>query len=389
MSRPLTILFVLSLTACAAAQEADQCAVVATLLWPGHDLSKAQVRVYRDKERKDLVAAFPTTDAGGKVAIIVPAGTYHLMVEADNGDDKFGPGDGLGFHGVTDPNAEQPQPLEVKEKAWAVVIPISLMVGDDGKLGPTGVTQPEPPPPPKTFRIAGRLVDRNPRGLLFVYAVPKAGQCQAVKVAADSTFALTVAATEVYLFAVQDVNDSLRADAGDLMAVHGYEPGQGREFPLVKLEEDLIGLQLKASWLICTDGLLRSTIGEGEGPTVAPETFPAVAFGRLLPPTLDPVTATVRAAADAKFQNLTASVRSTDGKYALCVQQGTYFLSFFRDIDNSGQASARDDLGFQGVTDLAKDPGPQPLVLVPGDMREVDLRVSARLNDALQPVPAQ
>jgi uncharacterized protein (DUF2141 family) len=222
----------------APAQQPDQCVVIVSLYWPGHDLTHSQVRVFRDAQHQDLVGAFPATDAEGKVLMAVAPGMYYLtaVVDTDN-DGKLSAGDGLGFYGVLDPKQERPAPVEIKEKAFAIWIPISLVMGADGKLTPTGVTKPAPPPPPKSVTLSGQVTGLQATGLTVVYAVPKSGQgaCYAALPAPEKgDFALQVAAGEYYLFAVQDVNETEKVEAGDLMAVFGYTPGQGRNFPTAR-----------------------------------------------------------------------------------------------------------------------------------------------------------
>ena len=48
---------------------AANCVVVVALHWPDHDLGHAQVRVFRDAARRDLVEAFPSMDAEGRVIV--------------------------------------------------------------------------------------------------------------------------------------------------------------------------------------------------------------------------------------------------------------------------------------------------------------------------------
>ncbi|MEN6643585.1 MAG: hypothetical protein ABFE08_14195 [Armatimonadia bacterium] len=399
--RHLLIISALALAAAACAQQPGDSVVVATVYWPNHDLSAVQVRVFRDKERRDLVGAFPAVDKSGRVVMTFPPGTYYLTAIVDsNNDGKLGPDDGLGFYGVLDPNWDQPQPLEVKAQALQIDLPIVLMMTGEGRLAPTGVKLPGPPAPPtapeppKYITISGTLAGRADKGPAFVYLVPKQGACHVAAPDAEGRFALVCPAGEYYFFAMQDTDENERAANGDLMAVYGYDPAQGTAYPSVQLAADMPNVALALQWRIDPTGLLKAVEGEATGPQTAPDTFPAVVHGTIqwpagatVPETLPPVI--IRASSDARFTNTVASITTRGGAFALCLPQGLYFLSFYTDTDGDGKAGAGDYMGFFGVNDLRKSRGPQPLLLGPGELRPIELFVTLRLDDKAQPAPLE
>lgn len=378
----------------AAAQQGDQCVAVVSTYWPGHDLSTVQVRVFRDPQRQDLVGAFPAAGPAGKVVLAVPSGTYYLTVVADlDGNGQLGAGDGLGFYGVTDPAAEQPQPVAITEKAVALWIPICLTMGADGKLSPTGVTKPETAAPAPPVEVSGQVSGVAAAGQVVVYAVPgsREGECYAALPAAPGyTFALQLPAGDYYLFAAQDVNDTERLDPGDLVAVHGYSAAQGTTFPTVALREAPGALTLALQWRLSDGGLLKSLDGTAGGPQMAPETVPAVVYGAITGSGGEtPPRAALRVCLDAGFRQDAALVTAAAGRFVVALPAGTYFLSAMADQDADGKASAGDLLGFYGVSTLRRGHGPQPLLVGGGELRPLPLLLCARLGADLRPEPIQ
>jgi len=374
------------------AQGQDECVVVVSLHWPDHDLAAAQVRVFRDAQRHDLVAAFPATDAGGKVILALAPGTYYLTALADlNKNDKLDAGDGLGFYGVLDPNTDQPQPLEVKAKLSALRLPISLVMQADGKLAPTGVKLPAlEPPPVKVCRLSGTLSGGSGK-LQIVYLVPKgpSGPSYAALPGADGSFSLTFAAGEYYVFAAEDTNGTEGLDPGDLFAVHGYRTELGRDFPTVQLGQDVADLKLALQWRIGDTGLLKSLDGATEGPQVALDTLPAIVMGSIsdMPAGSKAI---VSACTDARFIGIVNTASTGDGHFMLSLGAGVYYLSAMSIQHPDGETRTAGDLvGFYGVSDLRQAHGPQPVALRPGEIRSVSIGLTAKLDEQLHPVPIE
>jgi hypothetical protein len=390
--------FWLIVLACAlplAAQEGelDACVVMVTVVWPDHDLSTAQVRVFRDERRQDLVEAFPAMDDSGRIVVAVPPGTYYVTALVDlNKNDKLDAGDGLGFHGVVDPSADRPQPLEVKDKLSSLRLVIALQMQADGKLAPTGVTLPPPEAAtPITWCQVSGTVSGGTGKRQVVLLVPKSPRrpCHVSLPDAAGSFGLTVAAGEYYVFALEDTTENEGAGPGDLFAVHGYMAEMAREFPVVKIEQDLAEVKLDLQWRVSETGLLKSLDGTTEGPQVALETLPAVLLGTVanMPP--GPVVV-VSASADARFRGQAGSASTTDGRFVMALAQGVYYLNATSVQDPEGRTRRPGDLlGFHGVSDLRKAHGPQPVALRSGEIRAVEMALIAKLDEQLRPTPIE
>lgn len=374
-----------------------QCVVVVGLYWPDHDLGRAQVRVFRDKTRRDLVEAFPSTGAEGRVVVALAPGTYYLTAIVDlNNDGQLNAGDGLGFYGVEDPNTQQPEPLEVKEGAPPAVVrmAISLTMLAEGKLAPTSVKLPplEAPPVVKNCRVAGVVTGGSGR-LRVCYMVAADGSfSRAALPGADGSFSVVVPAGKYYVFAAEDANETEGLDPGDLFAVHGYRPEQGAEFPTTEIADDVADLALALQWRVSGTGLLRSLDDTATGPQVALETLPAVLIGSVanVPAGSGVV---VNACADARFAGLVDTAATAGGHFALALGAGAYYLSAVSvrgaeaAAPSPGSRSEGDRIGFYGVSNLRLAHGPQPVALRPGEIRTVSIALTAQLDKDLRPVP--
>ena len=393
MSRYVFCCIILACALPLAAQEPNpnDCLIMVGLVWPDHDLSTAQVRVFRDARRQDLVEAFPAVDATGKVLLTLAPGTYYLTALVDlNNNGKLDAGDGLGFHGVMDPNTDQPQPLEVKAKLSALRIPISLVMREDGKLAPTSVklAAPETPPPVKECRVAGTVSGGSPGKAQVVLLVAKSprGPSYAALPAAEGGFSVTVLAGEYYIFAAEDTNGTEGLGPGDLFAVHGYGAEMGHDFPTVKVEQDTADIPLTLQWRVSDTGLLKSLDDTVEGPQVALQTLPAVLIGSIanVP---EGSKAIVSACTDSRFGGEVDTASTSDGRFVLSLGAGVYFLNVMSVRNPDGVTRAAGDLvGFYGVSDLRLAHGPQPVALRPGELRVVEIRLVARLDEQMRPV---
>ncbi|NPV47504.1 MAG: hypothetical protein HPY69_11125 [Armatimonadetes bacterium] len=372
--------------------------VVARVHWPGQDLTNAQVRVFRDPQRQELVGSFPALDTSGRCVLPLEQGEYYLMAVVDvDGDQALSPGDGMGFYGVVDPTTSQPQPCRITADTSEVLIVISLMMDTERKLSLTGVTEPSPPPPRRALNMAGTVAGAAEQGLICVYFVPtEGGRCfAAAAMLPAGEFRATILDGEYYLFAAQDVSGDEVIGEGDLVAVPGYKAAQGEAFPATELAEDQSELRLDLTWRVGPDGLLQAREGQATGPRVALDTLPAVVLGEVLNmPSADgegaeapgPTTPGIaRAFQDATLRKEVGFSRFAGPRFALCVPTGTYFVTVTADHDADARPTPGDQLGFYGVTDLAKSHGPQPLMLRPAELRPVQIPLVATLNAELKP----
>lgn len=378
----------------AGAQQAEDCLLVVGVHWPGQNLAKTQIRVFRDPQQKELVAAVPAPDASGKIAVWLPAGTYYLtaIVDADN-NGKLSAGDGLGFYGVQEPATQQPQPLELREPLKAIFVPIVLTMTPEGKLAPTGVRLPETAAqtetPTKPCHIAGTIKGGAGK-LCVVYLVPSRGRFSyATLPDVEGRFSLIVPAGEYYLFAVEDVNETEGIDAGDLWAIYGYQAEQGRLFPKTLLTQDLLQLELALDWRMSETGLLKSLEDTRTGPQIEAQTLPAVLICHIdkLPASCQGY---LHISPTADFSEIILKVAAQNGICAVALAAGIYYLSVWGFFAGQGAEPAAGDLvGFYGVSDIRKAHGPQPLALRPGEIRQISIPLIARLDEQLKPQPAE
>jgi hypothetical protein len=166
----------------------------------------------------------------------------------------------------------------------------------------------------------------------------------------------------------------------------------------VDLPADRNDLALELLWKIGPEGLLQAREGGAAGPRMDLATLPGVLRGTVSdwPPNPDeskePVRGLARAFRDAALREEVARSRLRGPEFALCVPAGVCFASVSADCDGNDRLTAGDLLGFYGVTDLLSSHGPQPVMLRAGEIRAVDLALTAQLNAELKPealTPAQ
>lgn len=399
--RSLCSVFIIVLCACSCGwseEGAEPLLVVARVHWPGQDLTNAQVRVFRDAQRQELVGSFPALDTSGRCVLPLAEGEYYLMAVVDvDGDQALSPGDGMGFYGVVDPSTSQPQPCRIQADTTEVLIAVSLVVNAERKLSLTGVTPPPPPTPRRALNMAGEVTGAAEQGLTCVYFVPTAGgRCFAAVVTLPTgEFRATILDGSYYLFAAQDVSGDEVIGEGDLVAVPGYKAEQGEAFPAVELADDQSELHLELAWVVGPGGLLQARDGNASGPRLALATLPAVVWGEIPNmPSADEEGAEApahsnsglaRAFADVTLRTEVGFARFAGPRFALCVPTGTYFVTVMADRDADARPTPGDQLGFYGVTDLTKSHGPQPLMLRPAELRPVQIPLVATLNADLKP----
>jgi len=379
----------------AVAQPAEDCLLVVGVHWPGHNLAQTQIRVFRDPQQKELVAAVPAPDASGKIAVWLPAGTYYLtaIVDADN-NSKLSAGDGLGFYGVQEPATQQPQPLELREPLKAVLVPIVLIMTPEGKLAPTGVRLPETAAqtetPPKPCLIAG-MIKGSTGKLCVVYLVPPRGRFSYVALPdAEGHFSLSAPPGEYYLFAVEDANETEGIDEGDLWAIYGYQAEQGRLFPKTLVAHDLLELTLSLDWRMSETGLLKSLEEDTRvGPQIEAQTLPTVLICHLdkLPSSCQGY---LHISLTADFSQIVGKTAAPNGDCVVALAAGIYYVSAWAfSAAQRAEPAPGDFVGFYGVSDIRKAHGPQPLALQPGEIRKISISLIARLDEQLRPQPIE
>lgn len=371
--------------------------VLARIVWPDHDLTHAQVRVYADAERTKLVDAFPSGGASGALLLALNPGTYWLMAYVDvDGDGKPGPGDGIGFYGVTDVDS-RPRPFVVDpgSDALTVLIPISFKIAADGKsLEPVRVRLPAPYAAVRDTPISGRVTGGT--GLdneRLVLLIPLAAHSppRAAFVGPDGTFHLEAVPGSYYLVAIENLGPRDAIGRGDLVGVPYYEPAMGASQPTLRAGEGdtLEDIVISLDWALAGDGRLRSGDGSVLGPRLHLGDLPAVVAG-VVTRLGEPVPgAHVRAYADEDLSELHYSATADEhGRFCMGVRPQSYYLVAMRDVDGDGTMGPGDELGFFGIDHERLSARPEPLALRPGELRlEGNIPLVMVVDHDNRPVP--
>jgi hypothetical protein len=117
--------------------------VSGTVRHPGAGLTPTQVRVSADPGMGEIVAAVPVAAGPGTFALLLAPGTYYLTGIIDEGaDGKLGPGDLIGFHGVTSLEGGAPEPVTVASGSLVADADIAMVA----KLTEAGLEPLKPNP---------------------------------------------------------------------------------------------------------------------------------------------------------------------------------------------------------------------------------------------------
>lgn len=371
--------------------------VLGRVIWPGHDLSNAQVRVYADAERTKLVDAFPSGGASGALLLALNPGKYYLMAFVDlDGDGTPSPGDGIGFYGVTDVDS-RPRPFVVDagSDALTVLVPIAFRIAADGKsLEPVPVRLPAPYAAERDTPISGRVTGGTSLGNeRLVLLIPLAAHSppRAAFVRADGTFALEAVPGSYYLIAIENLGPADAIGRGDLIGVTHYEPAMGSSLPTLRAGEGdtLEDIVLRFDWALAGDGRLRSGDGSVLGPRLNLGGMPAVVAG-VVTRFGEPVPGVhVRAYADEDLRELHYSTTTDDaGRFCLGVRPLSYYLVAMRDVNGDGTTGPGDELGFFGIDHERLSARPEPLALGPGELHlQGNIPLVMVVDDNSVPVP--
>lgn len=371
--------------------------VLGRVVWPDHDLSNAQVRVYADAERTKLVDAFPSGGASGALLLALNPGTYYLMAFVDvDGDGKPGPGDGIGFYGVTDVES-RPRPFVVDpgSDALTVLIPIAFKIAPDGRsLEPVPVRLPAPYAAERDTPISGRVTGGT--GLdneRFVLLIPLAAHSppRAALIGPEGTFRLEAVPGSYYLIAIENLGPDDAIGRGDLIGVPHYEPAMGSSLPTLRAGEGetLEGIVISLDWALAGDGRLRSGDGSVLGPRLNIGGLPAIVAG-VVTRFGEPVPGVhVRAYADEELSELHYSTATDErGRFCLGMRPQGYYVVAMRDVDGDGTTGPGDELGFFGIDHERLSARPERLALRPGEVHlEGNIPLVMVVDDDNRPVP--
>jgi uncharacterized protein (DUF2141 family) len=352
--------------------------VMGTILWPDHDLTKAQVRFYRDPQMSDLFDVYAAGGGNGGFVAVLEPGQFYLMAIADlDGNDKLDPGDGIGYYGVArfDPATQRPRVLRVPQDGLVrdVQIPITATLNADSQPVPVEGEPAEVTTLPSGLQVlvSGTVAERfDHAGPVFV-ALLTADHGAPVAVArleaGEADFELECAPGSYRLLALADVAEDGRFGPGDRLAAYGIADWAAAptELPALDLDGtgDAPGLTLTLSGRLGAEGAITDAAGNGSA-RLDMAALPAVLCGTLRLPTEGAASAMVRISADAGMQELAtvAAVDPDSGAFVALLAAGTYYLTALIDANDDGSFGPGDLVGFHGVTDL-KAEVPQPIAL--------------------------
>lgn len=377
--------------------------VIGKIVWPEHDLSRGQVRVYRDRDFTDRVDQFGTGGPGGTFVLLVPPGEYYLMAVVDeNANDTVDGGDGLGFYGVTQFAAEGQKPKVLPVAKDALVgdlrIPITAVIGDDGKPTPIEVTAPpDIPPTGIPASVGGALTDvadLEAAAFVLVLTASDHRPVAALLVAPGRPdFSFAVDPGDYHLVAVADVSSDRRLGPGDRVGAYGVpdwsEPLQQLPPLALGAGDEIGGVRLAMAGRLAEDGVVNPPGGAGSF-QLDVATLPAVLSGKVAYPGAGLKPAQVRLSADPGMGQPVASVECQPGPgtFVTCVSPGTYYLTAIVDEDGDGRFGPGDALGFYGIDDLSAAQAPPPVTVENGSLiGDLDIRIVARLTDDLKLAP--
>ncbi len=370
--------------------EPERVPVIGYLSWPGHDLSRGNIRVFSDARHTRLVAAVNTQSASGNFILLLPPGAYWLVAVVDtNGNGKWDAGDGMGFYGVTDVTRRQgPPPLVIDHGMLSptVMISISVQAQADGRLKAIAVRPPSPLPEAGRATVTGRcetLLDGDlPVFVLFDAVFPRAVSA-AAKCDKDGAFSVELPPAGYHLLAVQDLNGSGRIDAGDIVGIAEYSAALGPNMPVLHLEvnESVDGLTVPLEWGIDTRGLLVKDQGRTRGPRIQIGSLPAIVSGTVRAAGEPAPGAIVIFFGDPQLSEKIVQVKCDDkGRYCAALHAANYYVGAFGDANGDGQIGPADKAGFYGLQKADQEGPPPPLSLEPGQIAQgVDISLLMQL----------
>ncbi|MFQ5808777.1 MAG: hypothetical protein ACE5JM_04070 [Armatimonadota bacterium] len=372
--------------------------ILGAVVWPEHDLRNARVRLFTDERLSKVAYESPPAEAGGSFAIVADPGTYYACVTVDvDGDGKFGPGDAVGYHGVTDMTdaSQRPQPITIGpgHPTPHLVIPVSAVLTEGGKLQavevPESVSGAARPTAP-SGRVSGTVVwpgHTLERAWVVAASSPRLRDIVAAAApdATSGAYTLALPPGEYVVAALMDANGSGRLDAGDCIGFRGGETPVDPEALLnpirVEAEQTTAAAQLHIVARLAEDGGVVPLAGEWRGGPVTkvdPAALPALVRGRVLWEGK-----ALKQGATTFFRNKELSQVAAvvplgpGGTLATVLPPGTYYLMGGADMDGDGAMSAGDGLGIYGAGRVGAADERKPVSLEAGALRAgLDVRIS-------------
>lgn len=380
------------------------------VVWPGQDVSHANVSVYRDEGLTQLYLMGIPQHGDGRFTLGVEPGRYYIVAYVDvDKSGSFDAGDGIGYFGVTAwTDAEQKkQVVELRERqkihgihilitgrvqmidGAVQIVPVSEYRASELRQFQTALSK-------ATSGCRGSLIlgeNRNPGNpenpalerpaLILAYTdlswKYRAGIAQ---VEPSGEWTLNLASGKYYLMAILDNNGTNTLDAGDDFGFYGIENLQSRN---AMPQPVLVAANKWTEDLRITITATYDAVRKNEGYQAMLEKggTPVDVIGTVSPPQAAPVL--VQAYSDSRFVTPLASTETdAESTFRLKLPPGEYYLIATLDADGNGRYSEGDGLGGYGTTDITAQQ-PTPLVLTEGHSEgqaehTVDIIISARYD---------
>ena len=370
--------------------------ITGKIIWDGHDLSHANVSVYRDEKLRALYSSGIPQLGDGRFTLRVEPGQYYLVAYIDvDKSGNFNGGDGFGIFGITAWNDERQkyQIIEIgnRETIRDIEIPITARATNiDGKFnivpeseyrqselqqfqadlrtatsgcGGT-VMLAEDNANPKPFAADGR------KTLILAYTdLSWKYRAGITTVSESGTWTLNLPPGKYYLMAIIDNNGTNRLDTGDEFGFYGVENMRKRgEFPEPVLVSSNKITENIAITITAVYQQSKRTDAENSSILTGKVSLPGDAPAR------------VEVYADAALVNPIASGETaTDGTFNIALPPGEYYVIVNLDADKDGRYSDGDGLGGYGTLDITATP-PAPITLNAGENLDIELLLTARYD---------
>ena len=370
--------------------------ITGRILWDGHDLSHANVSVYRDERLRELYISGIPQVGDGRFTLRVEPGRYYLVASIDvDKSGNFNVGDGFGVFGITAWNdkTQKYQIIEIgsRETVRDIEIPITARATDAG--GKFNIV-PESEYRPSTlqrFESDLRTATSGCMGTVTLAGdngVPKPSAATDQKtlilaytdlswkyragittVSASGAWTLNLPPGKYYFMAIVDNNGTNRLDAGDSFGFYGVENMRKRgEFP----EPVLVSPNKFTGNIGITIGAIYQQSNRMN------EENSSILTGKVSLP--GRTSARVEVYADAALVNPIASGETAaDGTFNIALPPGEYYVLVNLDADKNGRYSEGDGLGGYGTLDITTTP-PTPVTLSAGENLNIELLLSARYD---------
>ncbi|MCY3743822.1 MAG: hypothetical protein OXH00_22645 [Candidatus Poribacteria bacterium] len=370
--------------------------ITGRIIWDGHDLSHANVSVYRDEKLRELYISGIPKLGDGQFELSVEPGQYYLAAYVDvDKSGNFDAGDGFGIFGITqwDDEKQKYQIIKVnhRETIRSIEIPIiARATRTDGKFNlvpasryrPTELQQFQADLRAATSGCSGTLSlaldEENPtpfalegrKALILAYTDLSWKYRAGITTVSDSgAWILNLPPGKYYLMAIVDNNKTNKLDAGDDFGFYGVANMRKRgEFPEPVL--------ISPNKLITDIGITISATYQQQKKTSQENS--SILTGKVSLP--EGTSARIEVYAESTLVTPIASGETAiDGTFHIALPPGEYYVIVNLDANKDGRYSEGDGLGGYGTVDITTQP-PVPITLSAGENRKIDLLISAHYD---------